>query len=190
MSIHTTQQNSDTPTETVWTANSGTMIDDNTTPPQNNTSKNTAVNSGKARKDVHAALQVSETITTSQPRTSPIKGRLKPNSKRILDIIATQETRNASAAYKEVHPTASDITARTNAYKLLKTPSSQVYLQTHTTQAVNNILELANSARSELVRLNANQDILDRNFGKATIKQEQVTTGVTLIINLTGQDQQ
>lgn len=166
MSIHTTQQNSDTPTETVWQPNSGQSIDDNTTPVQHNEQSTTG-------KDSHA--------------TTPI-GKLKTNSQRVLDIIATQETRNASQAYKTVYPQASDITARNNVSQLLKKPSSQVYLQKHTTQAVNNILELANTARSELVRLNANQDILDRNFGKATIKQEQVTTGVTLVINLTGNE--
>lgn len=120
--------------------------------------------------------------------TTPLQvPRLKTNSQRVLDIIATQQTRNASAAYKEVYPLASDNTARNNVSQLLKQPSSQVYLQQHTTQAVNNILELANTARSELVRLNANQDILDRNFGKATIKQQIETTGVTLNINLTGE---
>lgn len=150
-----------TPTDTVWTPNSGD-------------------NDAKTATPVQVIREVKQSKT-------PI-GKLKTNSQRVLDIIATQEQRNASQAYKEVHPNASDITARTNAYKLLKQNSSQVYLQQHTSQAVNNILELANTARSELVRLNANQDILDRNFGKATIKQEQVSTGVTLVINLTGND--
>ena len=128
-----------------------------------------------------------QVTTDKNHATTPTTSKLKNNSQRVLDIIATQETRNATQAYKEVYTTASDSTARNNASQLLKKPSSQVYLQQHTSQAVNNILELANSARSELVRLNANQDILDRNYGKATIKQEQVTTGVTLVINLTGE---
>lgn len=147
----------DIPTDIVWQPNSGDNDAKTATPVQVTTEVNTPIS------------------------------KLKTNSQRVLDIIATQETRNASAAYKEIYPTASDITARNNASQLLKKPSSQVYLQEHTTQAVNNILELANTARSELVRLNANQDILDRNYGKATIKQEQVSTGVTLVINLTGE---
>lgn len=164
-------------TETVWTPNSGQNDGDNTT---DNVSQQGAT--GKHTDTTRDNATLTNAVT-------PIKQqKLKTNSQRVLDIIATQETRNASQAYKQVHPNASDITARVNAYKLLQKPSSQVYLQEHTTQAVNNILELANTARSELVRLNANQDILDRNFGKATIKQEQVSTGVTLVINLTGDD--
>lgn len=174
MSTPQTYNKQGTPTETAWTPNS---------------SNNDVNTTSKKQIDKIADTQTDTTrgSATTPRRTSPIKGKLKPNSKRILDIIATQETRNASAAYKQVHPNASDITARVNAYKLLKSPSSQVYLQQHTAQAVNNILELANTAKSELVRLNANQDILDRNFGKATIKQEVNTTGVTLNINLTGE---
>jgi hypothetical protein len=161
MSIHQINNNQDTPTETVWTPNSSHNDGDMTTP-----------------------VQVTTTVKT--PYTSINSKKLKKNTERVLDIIATQQTRNATQAYKQIYPNASDITARNNASQLLKQTSSQVYLQQHTTQAVNNILELANTARSELVRLNANQDILDRNFGKATIKQEQVSTGVTLVINLTG----
>lgn len=164
-----------TPTETAWTPNSGQNDGDNTTDNvvvQGSTGKHTDAN---------------RDTTTPPSATTPIKQqKLKTNSQRVLDIIATQETRNATQAYKTVYPNASDITARSNAYQLLRKPSSQVYLQQHTSKAVENILELANNARSELVRLNANQDILDRNFGKATIKQEQVSTGVTLVINLTG----
>jgi hypothetical protein len=176
MSIHTTQQNEGSTTETAWQPNSGNNVDDTTTPVQT-----VADNDSTANK-------VQQSKNTPQTTTTPLKApKLKTNSQRVLDIIATQETRNASAAYKQVYPNASDITARSNAYQLLQKPSSQVYLQQHTSKAVENILELANSAKSELVRLNANQDILDRNFGKATIKQEQVSTGVTLVINLTGE---
>lgn len=175
MSTPQTNKKQGTPTETAWTPNSG-----------KNDVKTTSKKQSDKIADKHT--DTNRDTTTQQRRTSPIKGKLKPNSKRVLDIIATQETRNASAAYKQVYPNASDITARTNAYQLLRKPSSQVYLQEHTKQAVNNILELANTARSEQVKLQANQDILDRNFGKATIKQEVNTTGVTLNINLTGND--
>ena len=110
---------------------------------------------------------------------------LKQNSKKVLDIIASQETRNAAQAYKEVHPNASDNTARSNAYQLLQKPDAQIYLQSHIDQARVNIVELANSARSEKVKLEANQDILDREYGKATAKIEQTSKGVTLHIDLT-----
>lgn len=167
-----------TSTDKLWTPNSGNNDGDITTPQHNE-----QVTTDTASKHTDTTRDNATPQATTTPLQVP---KLKTNSQRVLDIIATQETRNASKAYKEVYPLASDNTARNNVSQLLQKPSSQVYLQQHTSQAVNNILELANTARSELVRLNANQDILDRNFGKATIKQEQVSTGVTLVINLTG----
>ena len=96
---------------------------------------------------------------------------LKTNSKRILDIIASQESKNATQAYKQVHPTASDVTARTNAYKLLQKPDSEIYLQKHISKAKSRIVELIDSDKPDIA-LKASQDILDRTQGKATIKTE------------------
>lgn len=109
---------------------------------------------------------------------------LKENSKKVLDIIATQKKRNASQAYKEVHPEASDITARANAHQLLKKPEAQIYLQKHIDKAKKTIVELLDTGKDE-IKLRSAQDILDREHGKATQKTEVQTTGVTLSIDLT-----
>lgn len=109
---------------------------------------------------------------------------LKVNSKKVLDIIAAQPKRNASQAYKEVHPEAGDITARTNAYKLMQKPAAQIYLQEHISRAKETVVELMGSEKDD-IRLRSAQDILDREHGKATQKQEITTTGVTLNIDLT-----
>ena len=109
---------------------------------------------------------------------------LKPNSKAILDVIARQTTRNATQAYKEIHPTASDITARTNAYKLTAKPSAQIYLQEHTDRARETIVELLNSDKDD-IRLRSATDILDRTHGKAKQVTEVTSTGITLNIDLT-----
>lgn len=108
---------------------------------------------------------------------------LKTNSKRILDIIAGQEAKNATAAYKAVHPTASDITARTDAYKLLKKPEAQIYLQNHIDKARNKIVELVDSDKQE-ISLKASQDVLDRTQGKATQRIEAQSTSVNIVIDL------
>lgn len=107
---------------------------------------------------------------------------LKTNSKRILDIIAGQSSQNATKAYQEVHPTAKYITARANAYKLMTKTESKIYLQKHINKAVTNIVDIADNAKSEGVRLSANQDILDRTQGKAT--QQIQTTSNVVVINL------
>ena len=109
---------------------------------------------------------------------------LKANSKAVLDIIATQKQRNAAQAYREVHPNADDITARTNAWKLLQKPSAQIYLQEHIDTAKQTIVELARESKKDDIRLRASQDILDRETGKAIQRVEQHTTGVTLNIDL------
>jgi len=99
---------------------------------------------------------------------------LKTNSKRILDIIASDKSMNQTQAYKQVHPNASDNTARNNASQLLKKPEAQIYLQKHIEKASNKIVELVNNDKPDIA-LRASQDILDRTQGKATIKTENTT---------------
>ena len=109
---------------------------------------------------------------------------LKANSKKVLDIIATQKKRNAKQAYKEVHPNASDNTASVNAYQLLKKPSAQIYLQEHVNKAKETIVELLQSEKDD-IRLRSATDILDRSTGKAIQRTEVTTQGITLNIDLT-----
>lgn len=105
---------------------------------------------------------------------------LKTNSKRVLDIIASQKKQNATAAYKQVHPNASQITAGVNSYKLLKKPEAQIYLKKHIENAKKTIVELSQSANKEEVRLKASQDIVDRTHGKAT----QLNQNTNININI------
>lgn len=110
---------------------------------------------------------------------------LKQNSKRILDIVAGQKTRNATKAYQEVHPSAKYITARANSYELLKKPEAQIYLQTHINRAKETVVQLLDSEKDD-IKLRAADSILDRSMGKAIQRSEVNTTGVTLNIDLTG----
>jgi hypothetical protein len=109
---------------------------------------------------------------------------LKKNSKDTLDIIAGQTKRNATAAYKETHPTATQKTAQAAVNKLLAKPEAQVYLQEHITKASNRIVELVDNEKPDIA-LRASQDVLDRSHGKAIQQVNQTTTGVTLVIDLT-----
>jgi hypothetical protein len=110
---------------------------------------------------------------------------LKKNSKKILDIIATQKEQNATQAYKQVHTTASDITARTNAHKLLNKPESIIYLQKHTDNAKEVVIDLLNNSQKDDIRLRSAIDILDRSYGKPTQRTEVTTQGISLSIDLT-----
>lgn len=111
---------------------------------------------------------------------------LKVNSKKVLDIVAGQETRNASQAYQQVYPRASAVTARNNAHQLLKKPEAQIYLQQHVDKARARVVELVGTDKEDIA-LRASQDILDRVYGKAKQSMDIVTTGITFNIDLTSQ---
>lgn len=108
---------------------------------------------------------------------------LKENSKRTLDLIAIQSKQNATQAYREVHPNASDITARNNVSQLLKKPEAQIYLQRHIDKAKAKVVELIDSDK-EQIALAASESVLDRVLGKATQRTEVTSTGITLTIDL------
>lgn len=110
---------------------------------------------------------------------------LKENSKRILDIVASQKATNLAQAYKQIHPDASDATAKVNASKLLKKPDAQIYLKKHIDKAKATVVELLDSPKDD-IRLRSADSILDRQLGKPTQRVEQTTTGITLSIDLTG----
>ena len=91
---------------------------------------------------------------------------LKVNSKKILDIIASEPGINYTQAYKQIHPTASDNTARNNSSQLLKKPESQIYLQKHIESAKSRVVELISSEK-ENIALQASEAVLDRALGKS-----------------------
>jgi hypothetical protein len=109
---------------------------------------------------------------------------LKANSKKILDIIASQPGINQTDAYRQVHPSAGDNTARANAYKLMQKPEAQIYLQKHIEKAKETIVSLLDSEKDE-IRLKSADSILDRSLGKATQRLEVQKEQVSITIDLT-----
>ena len=109
---------------------------------------------------------------------------LKANSKKVLDIIAGQTERNATKAYKDVHPSAATTTAAAAANNVLAKPEAQIYLQEHVVRAKQTIVQLLNSEKEEM-QYKASQDILDRNLGKAIQQVQTTSVGVQLNIDLT-----
>lgn len=111
---------------------------------------------------------------------------MKHNSKQILDIIAGQgKERNATKAYKEVHPTASDNTARNNVSQLLKKPEAQIYLQEHINKASKKIVQLVDSKKEEIA-LRASESILNRELGTPRQVTENRSTSLNITIDLKG----
>ena len=108
---------------------------------------------------------------------------LKENSKKILDIIATQTSQNASEAYRQIHPNANINTVKSNVHRLMNKTEAKVYLQKHTDNARNTIVELLSSNKED-IRLRSATDILDRSYGKAKQITEVTTSSITLKIDL------
>lgn len=109
---------------------------------------------------------------------------LKANSKKTLDIIATQKKRNATEAYMETHPNATRQSAQAQVSNLLNKPEAQIYLNEHVNKAKQTIVNLLDSDKEEIQYKSA-QDILDRNLGRAIQQIQQTSVGVTLNIDLT-----
>ena len=71
--------------------------------------------------------------------------------------------------------------------KTFNTPAARRYREDQVERAANNIVEIANDKKVRPdVRLKANQDILDRNDGKATQKTENKSQTVKIIADFTG----
>lgn len=109
---------------------------------------------------------------------------LKPNSKKILDIIAGQPGINQTDAYRQVHPSAGDNSARANSYKLMKKPEAQIYLQKHIDKAKQTVVSLLDSDKDD-IKLRSADSILDRELGKATQRVEVQSQQVSININMT-----
>lgn len=109
---------------------------------------------------------------------------LKKNSKDVLDIIVAQETRNATQAYKQVHPKASTNSAKSNVYNLLKKPEAQIYMQEHVNKAKSKVVELIDSNKEEIA-FKASEAVLNRELGTPTQTIVKQTSGITLTIDLT-----
>lgn len=112
---------------------------------------------------------------------------LKKNSKAVLDIIATQKTKNAAQAYKEIHPNASPATAKVSASQLLAKPEAQIYLNQHIDKAKQTIVELLDSEKDD-IRLRSAIDVLDRSHGKAIQKVDQTSHSININIDLTSEE--
>jgi len=76
-------------------------------------------------------------------------------------------------------------TASQMARQNLNKPEIQLYIQEHINKAKEKIVELVDSDKEEIA-FRASVDILDRTTGKAIQRTEQVSTGVTLNIDLSG----
>lgn len=110
---------------------------------------------------------------------------MKSKTKAFADELLANPKLSNTEAYLRTHQTTNRKSASVSAAKLLAKPSVAIYLDQHVSRARQRIVSLVDNAGKEDVQLRAAQDILDRNFGKATQRAEVHATGVTLHIDLT-----
>lgn len=108
--------------------------------------------------------------------------KLRPKSVKTLDEIINNPKIAQVDAYLMHHKTTNRPTARSKAAQLVAKDSAKVYMNAHAALAKTNIVHMAVLAKNESVRLKANQDILDRNEGKPTIKTESTTQNLNVNI--------
>lgn len=113
--------------------------------------------------------------------------RLTRQNKQVIDIIQSEPATTQTEAYQRVYGTPDRKQANERASRLMAKPEAKVYAQQVVEEAKANIARLANSAKSENVQLAANQDILDRNEGKARQTTEHVSRKLSVMIDLTNE---
>lgn len=95
---------------------------------------------------------------------------LSPKKKKFADKYI--ETNNATQAVKDVFETKkkkyTEKYVRVKAHRLITSDNIQEYIKGIASGAVCRIEELSKKAKNEMVKLNANKDIVDRALGKAT----------------------
>jgi len=113
------------------------------------------------------------------------QGKLKRNSKATLDIYLQQRKKNMTEAYLQTHPNASRETAQVRGSELLNSPAGIIYTEQQENKAKLTITALMDSEKDD-IKLRAAQDILDRNTGKARQLDTPSSTGLTLMLDLSG----
>lgn len=110
--------------------------------------------------------------------------KLTRKQKAVLDILLAEPKTQQNEAYRRVMDTNSKQNATIEASRLVNRPEAQIYMQKHVDRAKNTIAGLMDSEREDIA-LKASKDVLDRHYGKATIRQESTTGKFTVNIDLT-----
>ena len=118
-------------------------------------------------------------------KTTPLP-KLKPNTKAFLNLLNKDKKISQTQAYIQTHRTTSPASARASASKLLATPNVILYTSKMLLQSRDNIHALANGARSEKVKLDANLAIQNRELGTPVQQIKQQSIGIQFTIDLSG----
>lgn len=100
--------------------------------------------------------------------------KLTPKQKLFADEVIANPKQPLYVSAKKVYNVTSDNSARQISSENLTKPNIQIYLDKHVSKAKQRITELLDSNNEQIV-LASSKDILDRTYGKASIKQESTS---------------
>ena len=93
------------------------------------------------------------------------------------------ETGNGTQAIKNNYDTENESTAASMASENLRKPKVIEFLQSVAEECANNVYKLAMSSESDVVKLNASKDVLDRAGYKPTERSEQTIKSEVTVVN-------
>src|SRR4051812_8733115 len=121
------------------------------------------------------------------PKTNQNLGLSEKEKAALDEKLANKKISNTEAVRRVYNVKTTGNSASALASKVFNKPASLRYLEVHAEMARNNIVELANDREIKPeTRLKANQDILDRTDGKATLKTVTESSVLTLNADFSG----
>lgn len=205
MSTPAMNKNTDNATDKQKTVNSGDIVDESTaTSLQGSTDDKTVDKSDDPKDNLFPKNEKSQIQQVTQ-QTTPVSVNNKEHAPRlayrhkiVADRLLTETDKTPTQIVKEVYGHTKTTVASVQANRLLNNANVQAYLELHGSKAVEQINEISNevlrrarvasdrdSAPLYNIAMTGKKDIADRALGRATQRTEQVSTGVTLTIDLT-----
>lgn len=115
--------------------------------------------------------------------------RMKRRTKAFADHVINNPEESATKAYLATHETSNRAAAAVEASKLLSKPSVMIYMNEHLALAKGRIVDIVRDGKDEHA-LRAAQDILDREYGKATQRVETRSEVVSINIKISPDSQE
>jgi len=126
--------------------------------------------------------------TAPSQKESPFS-KLKPKTKAYVDLLDSDPKISQTEAYVITHKTTNRNSAKVQASQVLTKPNVILYRKKHLSMSRDNVVNLANKAKSEAVRLQANLAIQNRELGTPVQQIKTTSESITLNIDLTGQSE-
>lgn len=116
-----------------------------------------------------------------------INGSMHPKTKAFADMMIANPKLSQTQAYLNTHTTNRRLSASVESTKLLKKPNVRLYMQKHSKIAKETVIDVMENSRKNkdepqhaTIALRAAQDILDRTYGKAVSKSENVNLNINV----------